>query len=148
MENQLTRTTEPKSKDKYCYKCKAYGHWRRDCNIKHTNQEEKTSEIGHRNYKTIKKQYTKEGNIATLTTNKTVKEEEVKYSPGKTKAQEHKSIQTEETIAKKNETVWAKEKEEHLKRISTLTNQLNEEKLQHTLTKNQLEFAIFQRYTE
>ena len=149
MKKNISRPKEPEDKDKYCYDCKVCGHWKRDCNIKNTDQERKRLKIEYSKNKTIKKQYTKEGKIAILTTNKIGKKEEgLKYLPGKQKTKEDKSTQTEEHITKKNETAWAMEKEEYAKNLSILTNQLNEEKLQHQLTKNHLEFVIHQRNTD
>ena len=127
MPKSSIRPKEPEDKDKYCYSCKAYGDWKRDCNIKN------------------KKQYTEHGKIAAIRKNKIVKKEEVKYLPGNQKAQKGKCIKTEENITEKNETAWAKEKEDYLKTISTLTKQLNEETLRHRLTKHHLTFAISQR---
>ena len=90
--------------------------------------------------KNIKKEY-KEGKIAKLTTIKSEKIEKYSKSQPKEIIKLDKSIQTEKTH-------WEIQIEENSKNEILKIGELNEEKLQHRITKSTLEFTIYQRNIE
>ena len=138
MQKNYRKPPEPTNKNKYCYQCKENGHWKRDCKENKSNQVEKTFSKNFQ--KNIKKEY-KEGKIAKLTTIKSEKIEKFSKTKPKEIIKLDKSIQTEKTD-------WEIQIEENSKNEILKIGELNEEKLQHQITKNTLEFTIYQRNIE